>query len=158
MLRLDPVPSRSLQWFVLLIHAWALLAVGVSGIPLWYKAGMAALVGVSCLLQLRRLRRAKISALEFRSDQGWLLHLSNGQTLAGQLLAGSLVRGKVAFLYFKTAEGRRYSMLLMSDSVPRSEYRKLRLLVRIKPSGLLQTPDLFESKPLRASSKVGPVV
>jgi hypothetical protein len=157
MLRLDPVPSRSLRWFVWLMHAGALLAVGVSGIPLWYKTGLVALMAVSCFLQLRRIRRSKISTLEFRSDQGWLLHLGNGQTLAGRLLAGSSVRGKVAFLYFKTAAGR-YSMLLMRDSVPQADYRKLRLLVRINSSGLLQTPNPFAAGPLRARSKVDPAV
>jgi len=157
MLRLDPVPSRSLWWFVWLVHSGALLAVGVSGIPLWLKAGLAVAIGISCWLQLRCIGRVKISALEFRTDQGWLLHLRSGQTLAGTLLAGSLVLGKIAFLYFKTARGRK-SLLLMPDSVSRAEYRKLRLLVRLKPSGLLQTPGPLHSKPLRAASKANPVV
>ncbi|QFY43268.1 hypothetical protein F6R98_12105 [Candidatus Methylospira mobilis] len=157
MLRLDPVPSRSLWWFVWLVHSGALLAVGVSGIPLWLKVGLTVLIGVSCWLQLHNIGRVKISALEFRTDQGWLLHLRNGQILAGTLSAGSLVLGKIAFLYFKTARGRK-SLLLMPDSVPRAEYRKLRLLVRIKPSGLLQPPNPFPSKPLRTTSKANPVV
>jgi hypothetical protein len=158
MLRLDPVPSRSLRLFVWLAHAGALLAVGVSGIPPGYKAGLAVLLGVGCLLQQWCMRHPKIRTLEFRSDQGWQLGLSDGQTLAGRLLPGSSVRGKVAFLYFKTAKGL-HSLLLMRDSVPQADYRKLRLLVRINPSGLLQTPGLLASKPpLRATSKVDPVV
>lgn len=151
MLKLDPVPSRSLRLYVWLVHAWALLGVGVSGIPIGFKVGLACVIGISFFLLLHRVRRTKITALEFLADKGWLLHLRNGQTLAGHLMAGSSVRRKMAFLHFKTDKGMQ-SLMLMRDSVPSPDYRKLRVLVRIKPSGLMQTTSkLFGADALPAT-------
>ena len=133
-LNIEPRPSR----FLLVSGGGAYLlagvAVGVSNLPLWIKAGLT----VAIALALGRFawqygdRRGHgfIAGLELL-DGGWRLEMGDGSLHRAGLTDGYAHPG-IVILNFRLTDGGRRSLALLPDAADAEALRQLRVWLRTR--------------------------
>jgi toxin CptA len=143
-LRLDLKPSRFLASALILAHGLALSAVWISLVG-WARylacAAILASLGSTLTQALLRAGRRALS-LELREDGRASWRNSEGTWHEAKVGSRHFVSGVLAILELEsTGPGRRKWLLLMSDSVPPGEFRRLRVWLRWRRSPSQARPE-----------------
>jgi len=115
----------------LILSAYALAAISVMALPwsLLIRILFVGLILLGLVYQLKQLAQPKFIALK-RVDQQWFLINREGQSISVALNGATLVMPRMIMLNGVSAEGSRQSLLLMSDSLEKQAFRRLRVLLR----------------------------
>lgn len=144
---LEPGPSLRLAWALALAHGVTLLWVLFLPLHAGWHIAAALLISASAWrsITLHALRRdnAAVVHLVWDSEERWMLRRRNGQMLQARLLGDSLVLPFLVVLNFKPAHGRRFSVVLLGDSLPPERFRQLRVRLRISSA----SPQAASDKP-----------
>ena len=131
---LEPRPSRLLLASGSGAYLLAGVAVIVSILPLWIKAGLIVVIALALGRFVWRYgwRRGRgfIARLE-RLDGGWRLEMGDGALHRASLTGGYAHPGLV-ILNFRLASGRRRSLALLPDAADPDTLRRLRVWLRIR--------------------------
>jgi hypothetical protein len=129
---LEPRPSRFLLIGGGIGHLLAGVAVVVSNVPIWVKAGfiagiVLALIGFGWRYGYRRGRGfiARIELLDGR----WRLETGDGAAYRAELIGG-YAHPAIVILNFRLENGRRRSLTLLPDSADPDALRRLRVWLR----------------------------
>ena len=136
---LDPVGSRYLAFMLLFLYGAAMLVTVHLPLPVWAVATLA-------LFLIFNLHHAfnhhvlgrypdSILQLTWDGDGEWRLLDGRGCLHEARLLPDSYVHPLLVILNFRYADGRRQTMLMMPDSLPRKLWKQL--LVRLR----MEDPD-----------------
>lgn len=121
-------PSRQLRFYLIAIHAVAILAVGISGLPL----GLREVVMGVLLLQAWRLDRrwalGAVRAIRWESDQLWL-QFHSGAWEACQMAPGALLHPRLMLLELQAASAK-HRLVLFPDALGPAGYRRLLVVLR----------------------------
>jgi len=74
-----------------------------------------------------------LTELQWMPDGEWLL-TRNKQQVVVKLASDSLVTPFLTLLNFKTAEGRKFPLIIFKDNIDSEDFRRLR--VRLKVEGI----------------------
>ena len=130
------VSIRPSPWHCLLltlVHLLAIVALGMSGLPLSYMAALGFAVLVSYTYTLRRfgLLRDASSVIRLAWHSGeWQVVLGSGTVEPVHLDSTTLVLAWLVVANFRDSAGRRYPIVLMRDSANADEFRRLRVLLK----------------------------
>ncbi|MBK8181690.1 MAG: hypothetical protein IPK63_01730 [Candidatus Competibacteraceae bacterium] len=126
-------PSR---WLLIgggMLHLMAVIAVLLSSLAIWIKAGFIAGLGLSVVLMAFRngLRRSRgfVSRIEWL-DGRWRLESGDGAIHQAQLIA-AYAHPAIVILNFRLEDGRRRSLTLLPDSTNAEVLRRLRVWLRV---------------------------
>lgn len=136
--KLTPRPSFQLACLVVGLHALALLSLALLPWPWWLRLPLALLVGLSSHSALRCHVRntSRRSVLGFGCDgEQWFVHTPVGR-LKAVLQEDSVCLPAIIVLRFQTSRGV-LSSILLPDSAPAAELRRLRVLLRVRARQLL---------------------
>lgn len=134
-LRLDLRPSRRLIGILAGAHVLALAGASV-GLDGWLRYGVCVLLlaslGWSLAQALLRTANQAVS-LELREDgrASWMIR--EGSWREGRLGESHFVSAALAIVGLEDAQGRSTRVVLMPDSVPSEDFRRLRVWLRWHP-------------------------
>lgn len=129
---LDPRPSRLLLISSNIGHLFAGVAVIVSTVPLWVKAGF--ITGILLSLAAvgwrygNRYSRAFVTVIELL-DGRWRLETGDG-TRHHAWLTGGYAHPGVVILNFRLEGGKQQSLILLPDAADAEALRRLRVWLR----------------------------
>ena len=139
-LQLDPRPSRRLAVLALIVYGGALAAMASLALPWWAVAGITSAVLMAFVHFLREhvLRagpRAVLKLLWDRDGQ-WTLVTAQG-VMEVALISPGAVYPELVILRFRRVPGaprgrRRTTVLLLSDSLDRRTFRRLRMRLEME--------------------------
>jgi Membrane-bound toxin component of toxin-antitoxin system len=127
-LRLDPRPSRVLASALVLTHALACAAAWVS-LSGWLRYLVCGAILASLAQALRRTLHPALS-LELNEDGRVSWRNRDGTWHEGRLGGSHFVSAGFAVLKLEIAGLRRKRVILMADSVPPEDFRRLRVWLR----------------------------
>jgi hypothetical protein len=128
-------PSRRLLYALCALHLAALAGLAATALPPAVMLALALLLLASLARQWRAhavLARGGGTRLEFRGESWWL-H-GDGAPQPVRLRADSAVLPFLIVLRVQQARRVR-SLLVLGDSLPRGELRRLRVLLRLRGAG-----------------------
>ena len=134
-LHLQITPSRLLAGALALAHATAILCAIVFP-PGWWMPGLASLaLACSLVFHLRRdalqLTGDAVSALLLRDDGQCQLTLVNGDAVEGNIEGSTFVAPLLVVINVRPSpSGKRRSVVLMPDSAPAEDLRRVRVWLR----------------------------
>ena len=136
-LRLRLGPSRQVMVVLGVLQLGAAACAFATNLPLWARcllAGWALLYGGYCIGLHGSRRAARAVVLLIWDRQGrWRLLRRDGTLLEAHLLPGAYVHPRLLLLPFRSASGRRVSVLVVPDMVPGDVFRRLRVRLRCEP-------------------------
>lgn len=136
-LHIEPRRSRHLALTLLLIHGAAMGVVLTLAIPVWLLLGLAgsviALLVGSWHVYVNGESKKSIRLMVWNEEGDWEVMTSENKMLQAMLLPGSYVFEKFMILRFAAEDKRKYSTILMSDSLPPRLFH--RLFLRLKFEG-----------------------
>ena len=110
-------------------YAVAGISILVLPLPLVICLLLLAMLLAALSYQLRLVMQPQFTGVQFL-DQKWSLINPAGQSISVALQDTTLVMPSMIILNGVSAEGRRHSLLLMSDSLEKQAFRRLRILLR----------------------------
>ncbi len=119
-------PSRLLRRALSGVVALALLCIGLSALPLYAEALLAAVVLVATWRALRQMARGPIVAAGWDADQQWTLHLSSHDDVAATLLSFRAL-GAFVLLRLRAPGLGVQTLLLGPDNSDADIRRRLRM-------------------------------
>lgn len=128
-LDLEPRPSRRLTWLLAAAHTAGAACLWLTGLPLW-------VCGLGTLLvsaEWYRVRRQVVSDRSVRvlwENGQWRLIDRGGESGPVALCGDSYVHPQLIILNFRLPRRRRRSVVLLSDSLPAQDLRRLRVVLR----------------------------
>ncbi len=127
-LALEPVPSRYLFCYGVILH---LLALGALLLPMNLPVTIRLGLSAGLLFSLRRLwqhRRgpAEMEKIILKADGIWKLVGQQGMDV-GTLREDSYCSRWLVILRFRTRMGRSRQLILLPDSLPADDFRRLRV-------------------------------
>ena len=142
-LTLEQRPSRLLMIGGGTAHLLAGIATLLSGIPLWIKAGLIAVLSLSLALQRWRNRSdgsGFVARIEW-IDGRWRLETGDGTTDHAELISG-YAHAALVVLNFRLENGQRRSLTLLPDSASPDALRRLRVWLRVsRDTGVSDPPQ-----------------
>ena len=134
---LEPRRSRYLCIYLGVVHAMALVALTAPiNLPLLLRFGIAALVILSFIRQLRRLPPQR---LVWEADGEWQLFYADDNISTGQLRPDSYVSTLFVVLCFRLQSGGTRSVVILPDMLDPQSMRRLR--VRLFQARLAETAE-----------------
>jgi len=129
-------PSARLRWLLGALHATAMVAVLISALPGWLQLGLVGLVVGHGVWTDRRVGRLEspeaVHAIRWDAERLWIRG-TDRTWLLGDLQPQSFIHPCLMLLEFSTDGGRRRAVLL-PDSLGRSGYRRLLVVLRYRRS------------------------
>ena len=127
--------SRQLLALLLFAHIGALLLIWALSISLWLILLIALLIVTSLLYSVKRhyLRNSHNAIVHavWDADENWHLSLANGSTVIARLLPDTYIHPWLVVLNFVSQNpSKKYSLLLLPDSLDASTLRRLRVRLR----------------------------
>lgn len=123
--------SRFLKLLLLLIHLLAMLACTVSPLPVWARLALAALLMGSLLYYQSNGAIARWKAIRLDESGGIELEDQGGRWESAQLVGNGWVTAVMVVLQVDvSSSGRKQSLLILSDSLSREDFRLLRVYLR----------------------------
>lgn len=139
-LQLKLKPSRWLRLYQILLLVGLLPACWFNGLPPWLKLACCALVLLQGWMFYRASRDpGALMSIHLRRDGGWDLIEKSGAQHAARLLPGSRLMAGCVSLRFEHQDGRKRSLLLLSDCLAQDDFQKLRQTLRTHADSLLAT-------------------
>jgi hypothetical protein len=120
-------------WFALASAGGAVVLLGAT--PSWTPWLAAGAVGVIAFGLWRAGwigPRYRIAGVQWLADGRWLLADRHGSVVPAQLSTDTRLAGDAVWLRWRTAPGRRRSMLLVRGDVPAGQLRALRVRLQIE--------------------------
>lgn len=121
-------PSRALSAVVVVLTAGAVLAIALSGLPLWLAIALIVLAPGYGAMSLWRFLRPYVLGLTWRSDGSVSIRLGHGH---GEEVPGELrearVLGFLIVLHLRWASRGRASVWLLPDNLDADTRRRLRV-------------------------------
>jgi toxin CptA len=120
-------------WLVLGCAACAVALLGA--LPFWMQGLAGAALGAIWLGLWRAGwigSRYRIVAVRWSADGRWALAERHRSAIPAELSGATRLAGPVVWLHWKTAPGRRRSMLLARGDMPAGQLRTLRARLRIE--------------------------
>ena len=150
-LRIALRPSRRLAFLLGFFHALAIVSAGISlnGWAQYLVAAGVLLSAAGCLAEVLLRRPATAVSLELRADGSASWRESRGTWREGRLEGGQLVWPALVILGIKQARRRRKWIVLMPDSAPADDLKRLRVWLRWQPEARLdrRKPPAIRSNP-----------
>ena len=137
-LRFKPEPSPFLIRATAVLHLAALFAALANDLPWWLRGLIFALIVISLIHTLKRLRdSAQIPEVSWSDDKGWsLLYPGRERAIRVQLLGSSVMTVRICFLHFKAERGDlRHDVVVPRDALDAERFRELRVIMRTRGSG-----------------------
>jgi len=122
----DYMPSRWLLTALIAVAGLALLAVALSGIPLWSKGVLAAVACIYAGRAFAGLRKAPIRRCAWYESGHWRVRDASGRELEASLRQAS-VRGGCIVLRLHSALARSSTLVLLPDNCDADTRRRLRV-------------------------------
>jgi hypothetical protein len=122
-------PSRHLKHLLLSAHLLAVISIVFLPLPLSAQIVFVGMILLSLIIQFQRVAQPKFSAIKIVAQQ-WVLVNCEGLSINVTQLGNTLVTPSMIIFQGITAEGTRQSLLLMSDSLEKQAFRRLRVLLR----------------------------
>jgi len=125
-------PSLVHCTMLIVVHVLAIVAIGLSGLTLWFALAMAFVVLTSLTYVLWRfgLQRDSASVVRLVFDKGdWELVLRSGAVVPVRVESSTVVSWLVA-MNFRDGAGRHYPVTILPDTTGRDEFRRLKVLLR----------------------------
>lgn len=119
-------PSRWLPRLLWSVAALAILAIALSGLPVWLKLPLALLVAWLVLRAVRWHLTAPVTAAGWSGEGGWSLRLADGSD-AVATLASFRVLGGCILLRLRVAPRGGQVLLLAPDNSDADTRRRLRM-------------------------------
>ncbi len=132
--QLNLKPSRILRYVYVLLVSVTALVVFFIAIPWWYcMVGAALVLGLARPMWQRHVRlnaaQAVVQCVPL-SNQRWNLVFNSGVQIQAMLQDDTILTGYFVLLNF-VAPTRKFSVLVLPDSVPTDEFRALRAYLNI---------------------------
>lgn len=140
-------PSRQLAVILGGAHLGVLLVLAMLPMGGWLQAGAIALLLLSAACTIRRHAwrrgRGAVTALHFTDREQLRIRMHDGGWRAGRVLGSSTVGVLCTVLNIRLAD-RRFPLhtVIMSDSIDREDFRRLRVWLRWGPHETADDPDL----------------
>lgn len=128
---LSPKPSPALRSFLVGVHALALVAAGLSPVPLALRIALALAVVWSLWQSWRTYLNPAIVGLRLLPDGSWRLSWQGGGEIDARLLGSSISSPWFVLLHLRTGQARRHNLLICRDSLEPESYRRLRVALRV---------------------------
>ncbi len=137
LLHIEPQSSRQLATLMLLLHGAAMAVVINLDLPFWIVLGLAGSIVVLLFStwNLYILIQSKKSLKVMIWDEGgsWTLVTADKKSYSATLLSSSYIYPKMLVLQFLASNPRRkYSTVLMQDSLPVNIFRQLFVRLRLE--------------------------
>jgi toxin CptA len=132
-LALDLAPSRRLLIGLGFLHLLALSSLFVMSLPWWAKLSLGVLIGGSGWLNYTRYGNVQshrfIARLQRAADGQWLVCHADGRESAARL-TGSYAHPQLVIVNFAVGRWSRISIIILPDSAPGEQIRRLRVFLR----------------------------
>jgi Membrane-bound toxin component of toxin-antitoxin system len=133
LIRINPVFSRWLAFYLVALHLSALLVLLLLHLSLVPNLIMSVCVCLSLIYYWKRdllhQGRGSISSVKWSEEGGWLISDNNGTEQFATLSPSSFLSQYLVLLSFKTANNDRRRLLLPGDGVDPDQLRRLRVLL-----------------------------
>ena len=145
-LRLPIAASPLLAGVLLLAHGTAIACVMLFLPGWWLSALAAAAIAGSLVFHIRRdalqLSGTSVTGLLLRDGAQCEFTLRNGETLAGSIEGSTFVAPLLIVINVRGGQGRRRTAILMPDSAPAEERRRVRVWLRhrVRPDAPVSGP------------------
>lgn len=138
-LHLSLKPSHTYILCILFIHSLALIATGISAIPLLIKLiiGLAVIVSLGYNINDSLTRHRLI----WRAGNHWVIDDDPMQSGRAQLTAIDFLSRWLVIITLKDDQKRRQRYVIPFDALSTNSYRLLRVRLRIEGHGLLNPDD-----------------
>ena len=134
-LRLKPSVSFLLTAILVVVYFGAATIVFIVPIPVVFSFPLAVIALVSGVYVIRRhallTSRNSIILAIMESDRGWLVRQKNGEEHRVSLMKDTFMSLPLIVLNFKTAEKKRFSMILVRGMLTDEVFRQLRVRLRL---------------------------
>ncbi|WP_093067826.1 protein YgfX [Thiothrix caldifontis] len=139
-LYLQPGASRRLAVFILASHLLTAVVVGLMpALPWWGKGFLLVLIVMSLRyywrLHISRVAPNAVQEVRFYQVDNALVRTASAGFFA-RLDDSSFLHPWVCVLNWRTLNGKLYSLIVMSDSVPPDVLRQLRVRVKFSPADM----------------------
>jgi hypothetical protein len=132
-LRFERAFSPRLLLLYALLFGSAILATGITAIPVLFKLVIFAALLAAAIVVLRRhillLHSDSVVALRCVEEQ-WTVHTRNGNSIPVRLLSAAFWAFDIIPLVFESADGKHHGILLTPDRVQPDSLRVLRAWMR----------------------------
>ena len=134
-LRLEPRPSRIAGAAIVIVCSATIVLIAVMSLPIAATVGCVAIVLSVAVASLRRCSGRGVPAFLYVGiDRRTTVTDSHGQSRSGAILDDSYVGSALTTIVWR-ADGDRWwrparTMLIVADSLPRDEFRRLRVVLR----------------------------
>lgn len=142
-LRLEIKPSKTYQAIVWVLSSIVFLSIIIVDIDSFFLKSLIAIVYV--LYVLYALSNNRERTLHWQADSYWLIDQQHQllddafhirPQIRAELLGGSVVTTFISVLNFKSTGGRKFNVVIFRDSLNSSDFRKLRLKLKLEGTGL----------------------
>ena len=122
-------PSRRLAQLQVLAHVVALTLVGLVSLPMLYTGPLAAAIGASALLVLRRIRNPVVSTLHLGRMGALEIEAKVGASETATILPQTTILPGLIVLLVRQ-HGRTRCLCLPIDAMGRQAHRRMRLWLK----------------------------
>jgi hypothetical protein len=130
---LDLAPSRWLLIGLGFFHLLAVVSLFVVSLPWWVKLSLGMLIGGSAWLNYSRYGNAQshrfITRIHRTADGQWRVCQADGREYPAEL-SGSYAHPQLVILNFGLGRWNRRSIVILPDSAPCEQIRRLRVCLR----------------------------
>ncbi len=133
------VNSSSLLLYGLIVfHALAIVAVALTGLLISIQILLDFVIIVSLYFYSQKEFYNKNGIrLRYSSSYGWAISINNSEFIPLTLLPSTVISSYLLVLHFKTDKSKKKTIFIVSDSMNKTDFRKL--LVTLKITGLSDT-------------------
>ncbi len=121
--------SRLERRFILTCHGLGIVALWLSGLPIWLAMAASLGLGVTAGLSWHRSRYPRLAQILYR-DQDWTLVGPKQQVWKGRLLPSTRVGRWLTVLHFRLNNGQFMAIPVWRDSLSCDDYRRLQVVLR----------------------------
>jgi len=135
-LHIEPRSSRQLAILLLVLHGMAMGVVANLDLPGWLLAGLVGSVVVmlygSWHIYVLGSGKKSIKVMVWDDEGNWKLITAERKSIEAELLPSSFVFPRMLVLHFMSTGRKKYSTVLMPDSIDPGLFRKLLLRLRFE--------------------------
>lgn len=132
-MELELRPSRYLMGLLLLLHVGAMTMILTLSLQWWAIVIIAVVLMLSLIFYTEKYVRyrlkSSIRSLNSKDGVKWQLTTKAKESITATILGDSLVTHYLLILNFKANNKKRYTVIILRDSIDKQQFRQLRLLL-----------------------------